>query len=162
MAEVQHKAKGLESSLTSMDWLHTMNVPPGFSGNKSSTGKELNNNTEGHRKGSVSGSDDESSQESPRYNSVNNSNGQKPGKPPHSYASLIARAVDSSPRKMMTLSEIYQWIMDNYPYFKDAGNGWKVAIPTSYNYFSCLLLNAMKSFKSFKSMLIRSNGHSIS
>lgn len=126
MTDVQKP--GLESSLTSMDWLHTMNVAPGLSGNSSAAGKELNNNHSAEKKrsgsGSLSDDQDESGEESPspRYNSAP----QKPGKPPHSYASLISRAVDSSPRKMMTLNEIYQWIMENYPYFRDAGNGWKV------------------------------------
>lgn len=51
---------------------------------------------------------------------------QKDGKPPYSYANLITFAINSSPRKKMTLSEIYQWICDNFPYYKEAGNGWKV------------------------------------
>lgn len=128
MAEVE-KHSTLESSLTSMDWLHNMNVAPGLPG-KSTAVKELNNNSgpgsySVGRSGNTSDDQDDSSQESPRFLTANSSP-QKPGKPPHSYANLITRAVDSSPRKMMTLSEIYQWIMDNYPYFKDAGNGWKV------------------------------------
>ena len=28
----------------------------------------------------------------------------------------------------MTLSDIYKWIMDNFPYYKTAGNGWKVLL----------------------------------
>ncbi|CAO2588799.1 Forkhead box protein J3 [Lemmus lemmus] len=28
----------------------------------------------------------------------------------------------------MTLSEIYQWICDNFPYYREAGSGWKVSI----------------------------------
>ena len=26
----------------------------------------------------------------------------------------------------MTLNEIYQWISDNFNFYKNAGNGWKV------------------------------------
>lgn len=48
------------------------------------------------------------------------------GKPPYSYASLITFAINGSPRKRMTLSEIYQWICDNFPYYREAGSGWKV------------------------------------
>ncbi|KPP64386.1 forkhead box protein J3-like, partial [Scleropages formosus] len=47
------------------------------------------------------------------------------GKPPYSYASLISFAINSSPKKKMTLSEIYQWICDNFPYYREAGSGWK-------------------------------------
>lgn len=49
------------------------------------------------------------------------------GKPPYSYASLISFAINSSPVQKMTLNEIYHWIMDNFPYYKDAGVGWKVS-----------------------------------
>lgn len=52
----------------------------------------------------------------------------KDGKPPYSYASLITFAINSSPKKKMTLSEIYQWICDNFPYYREAGSGWKVRI----------------------------------
>jgi len=48
------------------------------------------------------------------------------GKPAYSYANLINFAITSSEQKKMTLSEIYQWICDKFPYYKDAGNGWKV------------------------------------
>jgi len=50
------------------------------------------------------------------------------GKPPYSYGVLITYAILSSPRKQLTLNEIYTWIMDNYPYYKTAGNGWKNSI----------------------------------
>ncbi|KAJ2474029.1 hypothetical protein GGI02_000434 [Coemansia sp. RSA 2322] len=50
------------------------------------------------------------------------------GKPPYSYATLITYAVLHHPRKQMTLSEIYHWVMENYPYFKTAGSGWKNSI----------------------------------
>lgn len=49
------------------------------------------------------------------------------GKPPYSYSTLIAFAINSSPKKRMTLSEIYQWIVDNFPYYKEVGSGWKVS-----------------------------------
>lgn len=50
-------------------------------------------------------------------------------KPPYSYTNLITSAINSSPNKRMALSEIYQWIGDNYPYYKTAGPGWKVIAP---------------------------------
>ena len=49
-------------------------------------------------------------------------------KPPYSYANLITFAINSSDSKKMTLSEIYQWICDNFPYYREAGSGWKVGI----------------------------------
>jgi len=47
-------------------------------------------------------------------------------KPPYSYASLIAQAVNSSIEKRLSLSSIYQYITDNYPYYRTAQNGWQV------------------------------------
>ncbi|KAJ2745690.1 hypothetical protein GGI20_001965 [Coemansia sp. BCRC 34301] len=50
------------------------------------------------------------------------------GKPPYSYATLITYAILHHPRKQMTLNEIYNWAMDNYPHFKTAGSGWKNSV----------------------------------
>lgn len=48
-----------------------------------------------------------------------------------SYADLITQAIQSSPEKRLTLSQIYDWMVQNVPYFKDKGDsnssaGWKV------------------------------------
>ncbi|KAI8367943.1 fork head domain-containing protein [Choanephora cucurbitarum] len=50
------------------------------------------------------------------------------GKPPYSYATLIKYAIENSQRKKLTLSEIYQWVIDHYPYYGTAGTGWKNSI----------------------------------
>ena len=50
----------------------------------------------------------------------------KVGKPLFSYAALIGFAIQTNKSKKMTLSEIYNWILNYYPYYKSAGNGWKV------------------------------------
>lgn len=48
-----------------------------------------------------------------------------------SYADLITQAITSAPDKRLTLSQIYEWMVHNVPYFKDKGDsnssaGWKV------------------------------------
>lgn len=48
-----------------------------------------------------------------------------------SYADLITQAITTSPDKRLTLSQIYEWMVQNVPYFKDKGDsnssaGWKV------------------------------------
>ena len=48
-------------------------------------------------------------------------------KPPFSYATLIAFAINSGPYKKMTLSQIYEWIETNFPFFKTAKSAWKVS-----------------------------------
>lgn len=49
-----------------------------------------------------------------------------------SYADLITQAISSAPEKRLTLSQIYEWMVQNVPYFKDKGDsnssaGWKVS-----------------------------------
>lgn len=39
-------------------------------------------------------------------------------RPNLSYSQLIYMAIDESPRKRLSLKQIYSWIMTNYPYFK--------------------------------------------
>ncbi|KAJ7304206.1 hypothetical protein JRQ81_011739 [Phrynocephalus forsythii] len=50
-----------------------------------------------------------------------------------SYADLITKAIESSPEKRLTLSQIYDWMVRYVPYFKDKGDsnssaGWKNSI----------------------------------
>ncbi|KAG9491970.1 forkhead box protein O1 [Eleutherodactylus coqui] len=50
-----------------------------------------------------------------------------------SYADLISQAIESSPEKRLTLSQIYDWMVKSIPYFKDKGDsnssaGWKNSI----------------------------------
>lgn len=52
-------------------------------------------------------------------------------KPDLSYAALIKEALGRNLSKLMTLSEIYEWIMENYPYYRTAQPGWKVRRPTT-------------------------------
>ena len=54
-----------------------------------------------------------------------------------SYADLITRAIQSSPEQRLTLSQIYEWMVRNIPYFKDKGDstssaGWKVGFLESF------------------------------
>ncbi|XP_052390748.1 forkhead box protein O3-like [Carassius gibelio] len=51
-----------------------------------------------------------------------------------SYADLITKAIESTPDKRLTLSQIYDWMVRSVPYFKDKGDsnssaGWKVSPP---------------------------------
>ena len=53
-------------------------------------------------------------------------------KPAYSYSSLIYLAIGSSAERRMTLSEIYAWICDRFPYYKTAEPGWKVSPHVGY------------------------------
>ncbi|KAI9022335.1 fork head domain-containing protein, partial [Phycomyces nitens] len=54
--------------------------------------------------------------------------GSKDAKPPYSYASLIAQAINSTNNKRMTLNGIYTYITTHYPYYQMAQNGWQNSI----------------------------------
>lgn len=48
-------------------------------------------------------------------------------RPPYSYMALIQFAINSHRNRRMTLKEIYTWIEDRFPYFRQAAKpGWKV------------------------------------
>ncbi|CDQ93860.1 unnamed protein product [Oncorhynchus mykiss] len=56
-----------------------------------------------------------------------------------SYADLITKAIESTPDKRLTLSQIYDWMVKNVPYFKDKGDsnssaGWKVKLFNTVHY----------------------------
>ena len=126
MAESQ-----LDCSLTAMDWLPRLSVggamasAAGKAGQHGSdtTGK-LNGGCQALRKAPNSPLDTNATLDT----SEAQHHQQKDGKPPYSYANLITFAINSSHKKKMTLSEIYAWICENFPYYNSAGNGWKVRI----------------------------------
>ncbi|KAG0206031.1 Forkhead box protein J2 [Mortierella sp. GBA30] len=49
-------------------------------------------------------------------------------KPTHSYSFLITTAILESPQQQLTLNDIYEWVMDRYPWYRTAINGWKNSI----------------------------------
>ncbi|TPX77119.1 hypothetical protein CcCBS67573_g01618 [Chytriomyces confervae] len=49
-------------------------------------------------------------------------------RPNISYAAMISQAILASSDRKMTLAEIYSWIIDTYPYYRNAPNGWQNSI----------------------------------
>lgn len=60
-------------------------------------------------------------------------------KPQHSYIGLIAMAILSSAEKKMVLSDIYQHILDHYPYFRNRGPGWRNSIRHNLSLNDCFV-----------------------
>jgi hypothetical protein len=64
---------------------------------------------------------------------------QEEPKPAHSYIGLIALAILSTPEKKLVLSDIYQWILDNYTYFHTRGSGWRNSIRHNLSLNDCFM-----------------------
>jgi hypothetical protein len=48
-------------------------------------------------------------------------------KPEQSFSQMIKQAISNSPRQRLFLTEIYAWILENYPYYKNnRDQGWRV------------------------------------
>jgi hypothetical protein len=60
-------------------------------------------------------------------------------KPSHSYIGLIAMAILSSPQQQLVLSDIYQWILDRYPYFRARSSGWRNSIRHNLSLNDCFV-----------------------
>ena len=106
----------LNSSLTSIDWLPQLGVSSLRSGKERGGGKE-GRQDRGRERGDLP----------PRVSSSPPPSGSK-GKPPHSYATLIAMAIGAAPDRKLSLNDIYTWISDTFPYYSRTGRGWKVGL----------------------------------
>lgn len=127
----------LDSSLTSIEWLPNMQIGENTSAttvmNNANTTTNNQNNLNHHQCINTN------KQSLPVTNTVQHKleateiempsttvheNGYT--KPPYSYVTLIRQAILSTQAQRMTLNEIYQWIVETYPYFRTAPPKWKV------------------------------------
>ncbi|ESO95043.1 hypothetical protein LOTGIDRAFT_117350, partial [Lottia gigantea] len=72
--------------------------------------------------------------------------GKKPGvgvrrseKPPYSYIALIVMAIQANPTRRCTLSEIYQYLQQKFPFFRGTYQGWKNSVRHNLSLNECFI-----------------------
>ncbi|KAM4624879.1 forkhead box protein N3 isoform 1-T2 [Polymixia lowei] len=69
----------------------------------------------------------------PAYDARRNAN----CKPPYSFSCLIFMAIEDAPAKRLPVKEIYNWILEHFPYFASAPTGWKNSVRHNLSLNKC-------------------------
>ncbi|KAJ8922653.1 hypothetical protein NQ315_007685 [Exocentrus adspersus] len=166
LAVAQSQNRSPDDDLTSLNWLHDrdllkgMNINPSPSNSINSTPVKYQNNnclsedqspaSDYMDDSSLSAADSSSrSLTSPPPCQNQNQRSRHPhnipydplihtnNKPPYSFSCLIFMAIEDSVQKALPVKEIYSWILDHFPYFKNAPTGWKNSVRHNLSLNKC-------------------------
>ncbi len=68
-------------------------------------------------------------------------------RPPIGYRELAARAITSSPHGSMKVQQIYDWIQERYPYYKETTTKWKHSVRSALARYNCFVPDEEKRIK---------------
>ena len=143
-----------DDELTNLTWLQDQNLLQNFSPNTSSTREELGDDNEIllpevnsirldpsaeiNNNGNNSDKETESNLSACSVPPVTyNPRVHVHTKPPYSFSSLIFMAIESSTTKALPVKDIYAWILDNFPYYQTAPDGWKNTVRHNLSLNKC-------------------------
>ncbi|CAG9864516.1 unnamed protein product [Phyllotreta striolata] len=150
-----------DDDLTNLNWLHErdilkgMIINPSPSDSANASPNKHHQTRENIAERSTPNSTDESVESSDGYGYSNPNQATAPprnkhplnvpydprihtsNKPPYSFSCLIFMAIEDSVQKALPVKEIYAWILDHFPYFKNAPTGWKNSVRHNLSLNKC-------------------------